>query len=198
MNAFIALEKYIVKEEKDFGVGVPVSFNEEIAKYESTRKKGVQSYNNWMLIEIPGSSFFLDVQKPLNEQSDDVLNALMSRDAIMSIFIHEARILYKKMDSLISGKNPKEESEHLFKEFVDEKYNFLLKFQSGFDFFNFINSKCISHDKSKSSALLYNIGIKGCHYNDDSGERLLMFNAKKDINPIEYRNSILSDSKLNL
>lgn len=96
MNAFIALEKYIVKEEKDFGVGVPVSFNEEIAKYESTRKKGVQSYNNWMLIEIPCDSFFLDVQKPLNEQSDDVLNALMSRDAIMSIFIYEAKILYKK------------------------------------------------------------------------------------------------------
>ena len=43
MNAFIALEKYIVKEEKDFGVGVPVTLDEEIAKYESQRKKNVQS-----------------------------------------------------------------------------------------------------------------------------------------------------------
>ena len=44
MEAFIALEKYIVKEERDFGVGVPVTLAEEIAEYESTRRKGVASY----------------------------------------------------------------------------------------------------------------------------------------------------------
>ena len=38
MNAFISLQNYIVKQEKDFGVGVPVTLSEEIAKYNSVVK----------------------------------------------------------------------------------------------------------------------------------------------------------------
>lgn len=197
MNAFIALEKYIVKEEMDFGVGVPVTFSEETAKYESTRKKNVQSYNNWMLIDIPAENLFLDVHKPIKEQSDDIVNILCGKDAVMSIFIYEAKILYGKMDFLVQGKDAKAESKRLFKEFADEKRDFLMNLQSGFELFNFINSKCITHDKGKSSALLYGFGIKGCRYSDETGERLFMYNAKKDIEPIEYRNSMLPDSKLN-
>lgn len=71
MNAYIAMEKYIQEEEKLCGVGVPVSLNENVAMFESSRKKNVESYNNWMLINIPGKSFFLDIEKPVKEQSDD-------------------------------------------------------------------------------------------------------------------------------
>lgn len=197
MNAFIALEKYIVKEEKDFGVGVPVAFSEETARHESTRKKNVQSYNNWMLIDIPEEKLFLDVQKPIREQSDDIVNILCGKDAVMSVFIHEAKILYDKMDLFVQGKDAKAESERLFKEFADEKRDFIMGLQSGLELFNFINSKCITHDKGKSSSLLYGFGIKGCRYSDETGERLFMYNAKKDIEPIEYRNSMLPDSRLN-
>ncbi len=91
MNAFISLQNYIVKQEKDFGVGVPVTLDEEIAMYESTRKKNVASFNNWMLINIPSKSFFLDVNKPVSEQSDDILNILMNKEFLMSLFILVAK-----------------------------------------------------------------------------------------------------------
>ena len=198
MNAFIAMEKYIVKEEKNCGVGVPVSLDENVAMAESSRKKNVESYNNWMLIKIPGKDFFLDIEKPLVEQSDDVLNVLMGKDFLMSLFFHEAKNLLNTMGENLEGKDINEESNRLFDELAKEKYDLLLKIPTGLDFFNFVNSKCVTHDRAKSSSLLWNFGIKGCRYSDDSGERFLLFNAKKDIEPLEYRSQVLENSTLNL
>lgn len=196
MNAFISLQNYIVKQEKDFGVGVPVTLSEEIAKYESTRKKNVASFNNWMMINIPGKPFFLDIAKPVTEQSDDILNILMSKDFLMSLFIHEARKTLNEIGKNLEGKDVREETNRIYDEFVKEKYESLLKIQSGQELFNFVVSKCNNKDKAKSSALLYNFGIKGALFNDNTGERFLMFNAKKDIIPLELRKDSLVDSKL--
>ncbi len=196
MNAFISLQNYIVKQEKDFGVGVPVTLSEEIAKYESTRKKNVASFNNWMMINIPGKPFFLDIAKPVAEQSDDILNILMSKDFLMSLFIHEARKTLNEIGKNLEGKDVREETNRIYDEFVKEKYESLLKIQSGQELFNFVVSKCNNKDKAKSSALLYNFGIKGALFNDNTGERFLMFNAKKDIIPLELRKDSLVDSKL--
>lgn len=196
MNAYIALEKYIVKEEKDFGVGVSVSLDEDIAKYESTRKKNVKSYNNWLMINIPSSNFFLDISKPVNEQSSEVSSILMNKEFIMSLFIHETRIILNEMEGKNSGKVVREEVNKILEDFVKEKYESIFKLNSGFDLFSFVNSKCINQDKRKSSALLYNHGIKGIIYKDDSDERYLLFNAKNDIEILQYRNAELKDSKL--
>lgn len=196
MNAFISLQNYIVKQEKDFGVGVPVTLSEEIAKYESTRKKNVASFNNWMMINIPGKPFFLDIAKPVAEQSDDILNILMSKDFLMSLFIHKARKTLNEIGKNLEGKDVREETNRIYDEFVKEKYESLLKIQSGQELFNFVVSKCNNKDKAKSSALLYNFGIKGALFNDNTGERFLMFNAKKDIIPLELRKDSLVDSKL--
>lgn len=196
MNAFISLQNYIVKQEKDFGVGVPVTLSEEIAKYESARKKNVASFNNWMMINIPGKPFFLDIAKPVAEQSDDILNILMSKDFLMSLFIHEARKTLNEIGKNLEGKDVREETNRIYDEFVKEKYESLLKIQSGQELFNFVVSKCNNKDKAKSSALLYNFGIKGALFNDNTGERFLMFNAKKDIIPLELRKDSLVDSKL--
>lgn len=196
MNAFISLQNYIVKQEKDFGVGVPVTLSEEIAKYESTRKKNVASFNNWMMINIPGKPFFLDIAKPVAEQSDDILNILMSKEFLMSLFIHEARKTLNEIGKNLEGKDVREETNRIYDEFVKEKYESLLKIQSGQELFNFVVSKCNNKDKAKSSAILYNFGIKGALFNDNTGERFLMFNAKKDIIPLELRKDSLVDSKL--
>lgn len=196
MNAFISLQNYIVKQEKDFGVGVPVTLSEEIAKYESTRKKNVASFNNWMMINIPGKPFFLDIAKPVAEQSDDILNILMSKEFLMSLFIHEARKTLNEIGKNLEGKDVREETNRIYDEFVKEKYESLLKIQSGQELFNFVVSKCNNKDKAKSSALLYNFGIKGALFNDNTGERFFMFNAKKDIIPLELRKDSLVDSKL--
>lgn len=196
MNAFISLQNYIVKQEKDFGVGVPVTLSEEIAKYESTRKKNVASFNNWMMINIPEKSLFLNVAKPVFHQSDDILNILMHKDFLMSLFIHEARKTLNEIGKNLEGKDVREETNRIYDEFVKEKYETLLKIQSGQELFDFIVSKCNKNDKAKSSALLYNFGIKGALYNDNTGERFLLFNAKKDIVPLELRKESLSDSRL--
>ncbi len=196
MNAFISLQNYIVKQEKDFGVGVPVTLSEEIAKYESARKKNVASFNNWMMINIPGKPFFLDIAKPVAEQSDDILNILMNKDFLMSLFIHEARKTLNEIGKNLEGKDVREETNRIYDEFVKEKYESLLNIQSGQELFNFVVSKCNNKDKAKSSALLYNFGIKGALFNDNTGERFLMFNAKKDIIPLELRKDSLVDSKL--
>ncbi|WP_297646671.1 hypothetical protein [uncultured Treponema sp.] len=198
MNAYIAMEKYIVKEEKQFGVGVPVTLSEDVAMGETSRRKGVESYNNWILIDIPGKSFFLDIDKPLKEQSDDVLNVLMNKEFLTSLFVFEAKKLLNNMGKSLEGKDVRTESERIFREFAQEKHDLIMKIPSGLDFFNFVNSKCVTHDKAKSSSLLWNFGIKGCRYSDGTGERFLIFNAQKDIEPLEYRSKILEDSKLNL
>lgn len=196
MNAFIALEKYIKKEELSYGVGVPVTLNESVAQYDSTRKKGVLAYNNWMMISIPDSSFFLDMYKPVKEQTDEILSSLMKREFIMSLFIYEAKKIFKNMNNLPPEKNTKEEYNRLIDELVKEKDDFLLRFNSGLELFNFVNSKCVTHDRGKSSSLLYDSGIKGSVFKDDTGERLLIFNAQKDITPVDYRSGILQDSRL--
>lgn len=196
MNAFISLQNYIVKQEKDFGVGVPVTLDEDIAKYESIRKKNVSSFNNWMMINIPGKSFFLDVNRPVSEQSDDVLGILMGKDFLMSLFIHEARKTLNEMGDSLGGKDIRTETNRIYDEFVKNEYELLLKIPSGQEFFNFVVSKCVNHDRAKSSALLYSFGIKGSLFNDNMGEKLLLFNAKKDIEPVEFRKASLEDSKL--
>lgn len=196
MNAFISLQNYIVKQEKDFGVGVTVTLSEEIAKYESGRKKNVASFNNWMMINIPEKSFFLDVNKSVSEQSDDVLNVLMSKEFLMSLFIHEAKKILDEIGKNLEGKDIKEETNRVYDEFVKEKYELLLKIPTGQSFFDFVVSKCRNRDKAKSSALLYNFGIKGSLFNDNTGERFFLYNAKKDILPLELRNASLVDSKL--
>lgn len=196
MKAFIALENYIVKQEKEFGVGVPVALDENIAKYESQRKRNVRAYNNWLMINIPVAGFFLDAAKPVNEQSDDVLNVLMDKKFLLSLFVHEGRILLGDMGLKLSGENVREESGRIFDEFAKEKYDFLFSLPSGFDLFRFVNGKCIGHDKGKSSALLWSHGIKGVNYKDETGERFFLFNAKRDIKVLDYRNGILPDSKL--
>ena len=109
MNAFVSLENYIVKQELNAGVGVSVTLDEAVAKYESTRRKGVLSYNNWLLVNIPGENFFIDMTKPIKEQSDDVLASLMKNDFIMSLFIYEARKIFESMNTLPDEQNNKEE-----------------------------------------------------------------------------------------
>lgn len=196
MNAFVSLENYIVKQELNAGVGVSVTLDEAVAKYESTRRKGVLSYNNWLLVNIPGENFFIDMTKPIKEQSDDVLASLMKNDFIMSLFIYEARKIFESMNNLPDEQNNKEEYNKRMENFSKKKYEFLLSFKSGLDLFNFINSKCITHDRAKSSSLLYDFGIKGALYDDETGKRFLLFNAKKDIEPVDYRTGILEDSTL--
>ena len=182
MRAYIALEKYIVKEFRDFGVGVPVAFDESTAREESHRRKNVAALNQWLEIEIPEKTTMLDMSRPVSMQDSAVIECLKREDFLLTLFISEARKLFDKMDSKLYEKDDKKEkSKAVFGEFEAEKFAFLEKIQSGFELMNFINSKCKNHDMAISSALLYSAGITGNVYKDKTGERALLFNAAKDI-----------------
>lgn len=202
MNAFIAMENYIVKNEKPFGVGVPVTLNEDVAKFESSRKKNVQSFNNWFSITVPAENFYFDVSLPVREQSDDILAALQKKEFLTTLFVSETKKLASSMDSLVKESSSNEEklseSNRIFSNFLKEKYAFLLDFQSGQELFDFINTKCRTHDRGISSALLYSSGIKGVSFSDELGKRFFLYNAKKDIKLADIFSEQLENTKLNL
>lgn len=199
MDAFIAREKYIVKEHKPGGIGVSVTCDEDVAKYESTRRKNVDSYNSWLSISIPDRTFFLDAARPMREQSEDVLSCINKKEFLTTLFATESRKLYKDMDELVKDEDSNDaklsKSKSIFTEFLSEKYNFLLGFSEGIELFDFICRRCRNHDLGKSSALLYDCGIKGSLFSDDTGERLLLYNAAKDIVVLNEKSMKLPDSR---
>lgn len=185
MDAFIAREMYIVKERKPGGIGVSVTRDEDVAKYESTRRKNVDSHNTWLSITIPDTSFFLDVSRPVNEQSPEVIECLGKKEFLTMLFTSECRRLYEGMDEIVkdepTSKARLARSSRVFGDFLSEKYDFLLNIPTGEELFGFVLARCRNHDPGKSSALLYDSGIKGTVFSDDTGERLLIYNAAKDI-----------------
>lgn len=196
MDAFIAFDKYIVKEERSSGVGVLVAYDENTAKSESIRRRNVQSFNKWMLIDIPSEDSFIDVERPILEQPSFVLDCLKKRDFLLTLFINESRKLYSDMDILVaSSEDKKLKSEQIFNEFAEDKFLTLSNFDSGQRLIDFVNKRCRTHDLSKTSALLYSSGIKGTLFKDTSGQRVLIYNAYKDIVPVDIRQARLDLSK---
>lgn len=197
MTAYIPLERYIVKEETPCGVGVRVSLDEESAARESSRRKNVASVNRWLCVGVPERESLLAMDAPLSEQSPKVSLALGDRNFLMTLFVREERKVYEGMDSLVSGPDPKAEAERVWAEFRAEKLAFLKKMGSGRDVLEFVNGRCRTHDMAISSALLYSAGIKGAVWNDGE-ERILLFNAAKDIKIIEPRQGRVEGSRLRI
>ena len=187
MTAYIAFDKYIVEEETPYGTGVPLSFDEETAARESSRRKNVASWNRWLKVDVPGRESLLRMDEPLAGQSPEVFAALQKRNFLLTLFVTEGKKLYECMDGLIEGEDRKAESDRLFGEFCAEKLDFLASLPSGLDVLAFVNRKCRTHDMAKSSALLYSAGVKGALFGDASGERILLYNAAKDITVVEPR-----------
>ncbi len=199
MNAYIAREKYIVKERKPGGIGVSVTQDEDVAMYESTRRMNVESYNTWLFITVPDTSFFLDVSRPIKEQSAEVIGCLHKKEFLTTLFTSECRKLYKGMDDIVQNETSNEakleRSNKVFADFLSEKYDFLLNIPTGEELFGFIQARCRNHDPAKSSALLYSSGIKGTLFTDDTGERILLYNAAKDIIVVDEKAMQLSDAR---
>lgn len=190
MKAFIALDKYIFREELLCGVGVPVSEDEEIAKYESCRKKNVKSFNQWLEIEIPEKDTYLQIDASIKEQSPYILKSLENFNFLQTLFFSECNNLVSSFKNNAS----EEEKKELYTAFLKEKYENIYSLDSALDLFTFINNRCKNNDKVKSSALLYYAGIKGFLYNDEKGERILMYNAYDDIEVELIKKTVLENS----
>lgn len=195
MEGFIALEKFMQKDILPFGAGVSVSQDEDIARFESSRLQFVKSFNNWFFVNFPDRSFYLDIEKPVDQQSPEVISYLSDRDFIMKAFIYEARNLFDTLDEktqeTLEEGNRVETVHNIFDDFVKEKTELLMGFNTGEALFRFINSKCRGRNTAKSSSLLCDAGIKGCIYHDDTGERFLVFDARNDLTVLEQRSARL-------
>ena len=153
MDAYIALENFIVKRETKYGTGVPVSREEKVAIMDSSRLKEASSKNAWLLIDIPEINNYLDIDTPIREQSTEVIKSLLSTDFIMTLFIYEGRKLYNEMDSLLADiEDKKEASKKYIEEFSQSQKDKILGLISGKDLITYIESKCTNHDIDKVSA----------------------------------------------
>lgn len=192
MKAFIAMNKYIVNEINKGGAGVPVAFDEEIAKTETCKQENIQSYNEWLEINIPEAMFFLETTKSMKNQNANILECLRNEQFLTTLFVTDARRLYNNMEKMFKPNIDKNiQIKKILSDFCDEKYKRLLALPTGFDLIHFINDRCKTHDMKKSSALLYNAGIKGALYCDKLGQRILIYDASKDILPVAVRSERL-------
>lgn len=194
MQAFMPFEKYIVKEFFDCGAGVLASADENVAMSETSRRRNVDSYNLWFSIELPERGNFLLADKPMSEQSSYVIDAVRNRDFLKTLFIDEVRDMSSRLDSLVGSSEDKwAKSRELYSELMLKQADALLSLPSGLDFFKFVLSRCNTHDSDLSSSLIYSSGIKGVIFNDAKCERILVYNAQEDIEPVNFYRRKLSD-----
>lgn len=192
MTGFIPAEKYIKKEISPCGAGIPISFDEEIAKYESTRPKNLDSVNQWLEINIPNPDSFLIMEKPILQQSNSVIKAINDKEFIQILFIKDFKALITELDDEVKlYEDAQKFANQRMTELFMQKKEQLQSFDSGLELINFVNKKCKTHDMSISTALLYKFGIYGSLYKDDCGQRALIFNAHGDTSIVKIKSQKL-------
>lgn len=182
MTGYIAAEKYIVKELLRCGVGVPISFEKRIAIEESYKPKNLNSYKQYFEISVPERNLYLEMDRAIQNQNEEVLKCLSNPGFIMPLFITQAKRQMQEFESkVVEGVDKDIQLANFFEDFKEEHFNELLKFNSGYELLDFINKKCVTHNMAISTALLYSSGIMGALYSDNKGERVLIYNAHDDI-----------------
>ena len=183
-KAFIAANKYIVKEISREGAGVLVSYDEEIEKSETKRVNNLYTKNVWFDIEIPERGYFLVMDKPLEMQSGIIRENLLSPNAISFLFYGESQEMNRRVEEYISDLPQDKKLETYNTEmadFYERKRKILLDLDSGLSLMNLITEHTKAKDIELSSAFLNKFGILGSLYKDEKGERVIIFDAKKNI-----------------
>lgn len=199
-KAFIASNKYIVRETNNAGTGVIVSYDESIEKQESKRPEGVQSNNFWFDILIPSDEYLIDLYKPIEEQSLIVRSAFQNNNNLQTLFYGEARAMDKRLSDYLKD-IPEEERYEVhqkeFSYFFEKKYNVLKDLKDGKALIEFITSCTKSKNVLIAVSYLSNqCGIYGCKYKDNLGERVMIYDAQSNIEVSELHRQELQNAKL--
>lgn len=183
-RAFIAANKYIVKEINREGAGVLVSYDEEIEKSETKRLASIFSKNIWFDIEIPSREYLLNMELPLSEQSETVRSSLLSNEALSMLFYGEAQDMNRRTN-LYCEDQPQEERLVIYKremeEFYRRKRQILLDADSGLSIISLITNRTCTKDIEIASAFLNKYGVLGSLYKDDKGERVIIYDPHSNI-----------------
>ncbi len=181
-KAFIAANKYIVKEINNEGAGILVSYDEEIEKSETKRSVSIYSKNIWFDILIPHKDYLLVMDKPLSEQSVTVRDSIMSNAAIAYLFRTEAQKMDANVKNYIADIEPDKQLSVYndeMKIFYDRKKALLSDLDSGLSLMNLIIEHTVQKDIEKACAYLNMFGILGSLYSDEKGERVIVYDPHK-------------------
>ena len=198
MEVYLPQANYIKREESDYGVGLLISASEDRAKVMTARKKNVSSYNQWLRAEVPETSLFMRMDLPVVEQSQAIIDGLRQETFLFTLYLHDAQVAYNNINSEVLGLSH-EDAKKLVTEHMGQlaavKFD-LIASLTGLELIQLVNSRCRNHDMAKSSALLYDAGIKGTIIPETDGQDFLLFNPHADMCNVFPRNGILSSGKL--
>lgn len=181
-KAYIAANKYIVKEICSEGAGVLVSYDEEIEKSETRRASSIYSKDIWFDILIPHKDYLLAMDKPLSEQSLVVRDSLLSNSALSFLFHSESQEMDINTKNYIAEIEPEKQlsvyNEEM-KVFYDRKRSLLNDLDSGLSLMNLIVQQTVKNDIEVASAYLNMFGVLGSLYKDEKGERVIIYDPHK-------------------
>jgi len=185
-EAYIAANKYIKKSFSPFGAGVITSYDEDIEKTEAKKCSYLKGNLLWFKINIPAKEYLLDVEKPVSEQSDSILNGLFADDALQTLFTTEASEMYEKIkkyneENKLEGDRALEFHLETMNQFYNEKKEMLLQLPDGISLVRFIQNQTVKNDIEIASSFLSHYGILGTSYKDSKGERVMIYDAQRDI-----------------
>lgn len=175
--------------------GVPVSYDYNIAISETKRRNSDSNFQ-WLQINIPKDEEFLNLEKPLAEQSEYVQGKILEQNALGLLFPDEVEEKLKQAYKLAESE---EQDSRLatvnlnMQTYYDIKRKSVMNLGRGIDYVCYLNYQNRTRDPDQTSAYLYKIGIKGVKYTDSLGDRLLMFNAHDDIIVSQILKSKLSE-----
>lgn len=174
-----------LKETKITGLtGVEVSFSEDVVKNDCI-KRNKDSCISWLKIKIPESEFLMFLDRPLSDQPQAVQLGLFEQKNLGFVFITEAqetmKEIYASVENLDESENKKAVINNEIHGFYENKRKYLLNFKTATEFVNFLNKSSVDEDSDKTTSFLYECGIKGVVYSDNDDEKILLFNAKDDI-----------------
>ena len=198
MEVYLPQANYIKREETEYGVGLLMSTSEERAKVMTARKKNLASYNQWLRAEVPDESLFMRMDISITEQSQSIIDGLHEETFLFTLYLHDAQNAYNKVSEEVLGLS-NEDAKRIVKARMSELAT--IKFEkisclTGLELIQLVNSRCRGHDMAKSSALLYDAGIRGTVIPGTDGQDFLIFNPHADMCNVVPRNAILPNGKL--
>lgn len=163
--------------------GVPVAYNYNIAISETKRRSSDSNFQ-WLEINVPKDNTFLNLEKPLSEQSEYVQGKILAQNALGLLFPDEVEEKLKQAYRIAESDEQETRLATVnlnMQTYYDIKRKSVMNLGRGIDYVCYLNHHSRSRDPDQTSAYLYKIGIKGVKYKDSLGDRLLMFNAHDDI-----------------
>ena len=199
--AFIPAENYINKIQLPFGTGVVACYSEEDAMRLTGRRKNFLTKNEWYDIEIPPKNTFLNLDSPIMENSVRAISSLFSDKALAMLFYTEGQKFFNEEIPLYfkNREVPEQKKEEIVRKKLDcfykSKIEEIKSLVTVSSLIQFITRRARNNDVAVTSSFLSMTGINGIIYSGNNEERILIFDAKRQIKLKYLNSSVLWENK---